>query len=98
MKQLSHLLFVKVEKVFPGLGAVHIALGIDRIDAPALGGGLQFGLPHGMAVDVLDEDGLRERWTVMDPGAPVAVTARSDLEEEGTVHPILWKAQHCISR
>ena len=58
---------------------------------PTFGGGPKLGLPHGMAVDVLDQDGLGEGRSVVDARAPIAVTAGTNLEEEGTVHLVFLR-------
>ena len=88
---MIHSLLKEAKEVFHGLFTIHISAGVDGIDAPTFGGGPKLGLPHGMAVDVLDQDGLGEGRSVVDARAPIAVTAGTNLEEEGTVHLVFLR-------
>ena len=44
-------------------------------------------------VQVLQHDGLAERRLVVDPGAPLSVAARADLEVEGAIDLVLLSAE-----
>ena len=83
---------MEAEEVLHGLVDVDVPAGVDGVDAPSLGGGPELGLPHGVAVDVLDEDGLGEGRAMVDAGASVAVAAGADLEVERAVHFVLLGA------
>ena len=72
-------LLVEAEEVLLSLGPIDVPSGIDGINALAFGCGSKLRLPYWMAVNVLDQDGLREGRAVMDAGTSVAVTAGTDL-------------------
>ena len=88
---MMHSLLEEAEEVLHGLVTIDVSAGINGIDAPTIGSGPKLGLPHGMAVDVLDQDGLGEGRTVVDARAPIAVAAGTNLEEEGTVHLVFLR-------
>ena len=89
---MMHSLLEEAEDVLHGLVTIDVSAGINGIDAPTFGSGPKLGLPHGMAVDVLDQDGLGEGRSVVDARAPIAVTAGTNLEEKGTVHLVFFRS------
>jgi len=48
----------------------------------------------GVVVKILEEDGLRKGWPVMDPRASIPVATGADFEVEGTVNFVLFCAEN----
>merc|ERR1719370_1327211 len=53
-----------------------------------------FGRVLRVDVEILEEDGLRERRLVVDPRAPLPVGARTRLEEEGAIDFVLLRPEN----
>jgi hypothetical protein len=70
------------QKVLPSLSLIHL----NPIHGPTLTRRLQLSLSQRMTVDVLDKNGWREGWTVVDARAAVGVATGSYFEVEGTVY------------